>query len=134
MSIHQSLVDKAYDRWRDEWKDLSYEEFISRLPERERFAVLTGNLNYQVENGGFSQWAENGFLSTAPTLLDLLKRYADRPVIAKVRQIVAEAVRVYDSRNPDATDWNRLSELDQQYCAIKEEFLQEIESILSENE
>lgn len=56
----QELVDAAYDGWQLTPRK-SYDDFIFDLPVDQKEAVLIGNLNYQVENGGFSQWFSNGY-------------------------------------------------------------------------
>jgi len=73
---HQKLMNEAYDRWQKEGDlgGLNYNEFISRLDKPHRNAVLLGNLNYQVQNGGFRQWVGNGYATEAHQILDLLKK------------------------------------------------------------
>jgi len=58
--VWQRLMDKAYSKWEKE--NWSTKEFIQEhCSDLERKAVLLGNLNYQVENGGFEQWVDNGY-------------------------------------------------------------------------
>lgn len=52
------LMDTAYDRFP---KGRSYIEFFASLSGFERMAVAIGNLNYQVENGGWVQWIDNRY-------------------------------------------------------------------------
>jgi len=57
----QGLMDASYDRWKSgDLSEARREDFVAALDETHRDAVLLGNLNYQVENGGFSQWVDNG--------------------------------------------------------------------------
>jgi len=75
--IHQVLMDEAYDEWqknRDRW---SYSDFINNLDDLHRKAVLIGNLNYQVENGGFKQWDFNGYSEFIDEVLDIIKEFAE---------------------------------------------------------
>lgn len=58
--FHQKLMDQAYARWQAD-QSVSQAKFWQTLNEEERFAVWTGNLNYQVCNGGFSQWWGNDY-------------------------------------------------------------------------
>lgn len=58
----QDLMDRAYDKWQDN-KGWSYGEFLSNLGSLERKAVVLGNFNHQVLNGGVEQWVENGYAS-----------------------------------------------------------------------
>lgn len=79
---HQALMNQAYDRWRAEEKrdqfrpdefpkpDLSHEAFVNGLEDPERLAVVFGNLNYQIGNGGVSQWIFNGYKDSTLAYLD----------------------------------------------------------------
>ena len=55
----EAVMSKAYKKW--EGKSWSYEDFLMELDANERDVVVIGNLNYQVCNGGFSQWAGNDY-------------------------------------------------------------------------
>lgn len=57
--LHQTLMDQAYAKWDD--NTTTYNDFIASLPKNERYAVLLGNMNYQVCNGGWIQWCDNGY-------------------------------------------------------------------------
>lgn len=59
-SLHQQIMEETYARWKkhDEWEQ---EDFWSQLSRKEKFAVFSGNFNYQVNNGGFAQWKDNGY-------------------------------------------------------------------------
>lgn len=56
----QEIMDRAYDLWgaNQSW---SYSEFVDNIDPFSRRVVLLCNLNYQVENGGFTQWMGNGY-------------------------------------------------------------------------
>jgi hypothetical protein len=66
--FHQELMDKAYDLWRTH-KDWSYPIFIDNLDMVSRRAVVLGNLNYQVCNGGFTQWEDNQYMENSGFVL-----------------------------------------------------------------
>ena len=70
----QDLMNTAYERWQknDDW---SKDDFRVSLDAWEKIAVHTGNLNYQVENGGFSQWYFNNYYT--PEVLDFLIELCD---------------------------------------------------------
>ena len=59
----QEISDQAHTRW---VKGMSFEEFLATCNEKEIVVVLIGKLNYQVENGGFVQWIDNGFSQPTP--------------------------------------------------------------------
>lgn len=61
MRNHQDLMDDAYKLWRTQFPEQGYDYFFNELTPLLRKAVALGNLNYQVGNGGFFQWADNGY-------------------------------------------------------------------------
>lgn len=148
VSIHQELMNKAYDNW-EKNKQWSYNQFISSLDFKEKLAVLTGNLNYQVENGGFSQWHFNDYSSEADELIKLLSMYSNEPVIKRVLSLVEEAVQIINGYELDIeqlkSNWEEnedeinslegrmyeaLDLLDEQYYQINNEFMNVMEKIL----
>ena len=54
-------MDKFYEKWQGS-KETSLKEMLSNTDGTTCDAVVLGNLNYQVENGGFYQWADNGYV------------------------------------------------------------------------
>lgn len=71
----QSLMDKAYGRWQGN-EGWSTKTFFDHMEPAEKTAVLLGNLNYQVENGGFQQWVGNGYAQNIELLIEALNRFA----------------------------------------------------------
>jgi len=67
----QRLMTTAYNRW-EKRAYMTYEQFVESLPLREKMAVVFGNLNYQVHNGGFLQWDDNGYSVCSPFLVEFL--------------------------------------------------------------
>lgn len=88
-STWQSLMDEAYSRWQDDGdlKGLDLVQFISALPTLSAQAVVLGNLNYQVENGGFSQWVNNGYCLTAKFLIKTLEEIGTQSSLAVICMI-----------------------------------------------
>jgi len=59
---HQTLMTAFYVTWGSpEHVDKSQAEVLALFDARTVAAVQLGNLNYQVCNGGFSQWWANGY-------------------------------------------------------------------------
>jgi hypothetical protein len=54
----QAIMNLAYESWED---GLSMKDWFEALSEIEKQAVSVGKMNYQVENGGFAQWIDNGY-------------------------------------------------------------------------
>ena len=63
-------MTNAYDNW---GKNTSREEFLSDLTPYEKLAVIFGNFNYQVQNGGFSQWVFNNYDSDIDDLEEFIE-------------------------------------------------------------
>ena len=60
---HQELMNTAYEKFHSpdiEWKERFRTTGLTNL---EKVAVMLGNFNYQVCNGGFMQYADNGYAS-----------------------------------------------------------------------
>lgn len=68
--IWDQLMAGAYAKWGDAE---TYKYFLRKLTPTELRAVLLGNLNYQVENGGFAQWVCNGYGCVAERVIEFLK-------------------------------------------------------------
>lgn len=76
--IWQPIMDSAFDKLREteffQTRDpITESELLGELEKVERDAYLLGTFNYQVENGGFSQWVNNGYAVHIDDLIDLLK-------------------------------------------------------------
>lgn len=72
VSIHQQLMDSAYELCQKH-KNWDKDDFFDHLDYIQKVAVALGNLNYQVENGGFSQWGFNGYAEIHYGFLSRLK-------------------------------------------------------------
>lgn len=66
-TVWQSLMDSAYERYRGGKGD-----FVASLKGAEMAAVLLGNFNNQVQNGGITQWVSNGYACNVDKLLGVL--------------------------------------------------------------
>jgi hypothetical protein len=104
-SFHQTLVDQAYDIWKVNpgW---SYDHFISTLEDPHHSAVLLGNMNYQVSNGGWRQWHDNGYSSQAEALTRVLES------IVEVCPLASEIIRMVECSENCAAVGENLSQLD----------------------
>jgi hypothetical protein len=67
-------MSTAYERWTGgDLKGKAYEGFLYGLTSEQRKAVVLGNFNYQVENGGFMQWVDNGYAVHFDELVTTIK-------------------------------------------------------------
>lgn len=141
--MHQSLMDKAYDRWNKELKGCSKEEFHDSLDAQERFAVHTGNFNCQVENGGFIQWWDNRY--GTPSTIDFLIRACNRvgtESAGQVKELILRFKKLLGNKDPRKhmyeDEWEDIHEslkkddLDIKYYAINEQFMTDCEKHLKE--
>lgn len=130
--LHQKLMNEAYDRFKP---GMSLQDFWDQLDAKERVAVFLGNLNYQVENGGFSQWHGNGYAteeSVGVILRTCLRMNTE--AAHKVHELVSTAYRLHKN-NEGKWDENEdfithADELDQEYYGINEQFIKDVESYL----
>lgn len=81
----QGLMDSAYAKWPEGG---SQPDMMMTLTPAERTAVLLGNLNYQVQNGGFRQWVDNGYATrraaTRRAVLDVVHDPNTTPAEAEI--------------------------------------------------
>lgn len=139
MDLHQKLMNEAYEMWQanEEW---TQEEYIDNLDRAHRIAVVTGNFNYQVCNGGFMQWHDNqyskqfGFLSE---ILDEMDTAASLRALRLAEKALVKLKRhdAYKGDNDDAS-WDRLRNaldpLDSNYYDIDKQFLADVETFLQQ--
>lgn len=132
--IMQSLMDAAYDRWEANeawsqdrfWLDLSFPESV---------AVFVGNLNYQVTNGGFSQWDFNGYSDGKSQLLGVLSEIGT-DTAGEVARMINRVMKA-SAAQPDEGGWSaqsprdRIAEkVDDEFYAINEQLLADTEAYL----
>jgi hypothetical protein len=136
----QRLMDGAYDRWQTQKDTMTRQEFWDQLDADERVAVFLGNLNYQVENGGFSQWLDNGY-ATLETVGFIgrtcvgMCTASSMAVHGLLCEFEAACGGTVDVRSGEYTesyaDFDRLGALDSRYYAVHEAFMADVESMLS---
>jgi hypothetical protein len=70
---HQQLMDEAYDKWQAGLYT-SYDHMVESVSDLHKMAIVLGNLNCQVENGGFYQWVDNGYGQMAHEAVEYLNK------------------------------------------------------------
>lgn len=138
----QELMNRAYDRWHNRMDVWTTQDFWDQLNADERFAVFLGNLNYQVENGGFSQWWSNGYAT--PETFGYIKRACTRigtnaaKKVAKLVKTAEKAIGARTERELSESEWEdlieNLSELDKAFYAVNAQFMQDAEAHLEKGE
>jgi len=129
---HQALMNIFYDLWQslsakvresnaalkpgcdDVWIDPStpgmlrsphQEEIAAVMPPKVNAAVMLGNMHYQIGNGGWAQWHDNGYSTAAPALLQMLDGAAALGI--ENAADVAEMMRTFVKRIEDAEESRR---------------------------
>jgi len=140
-TIHQDLMNEAYEIWqKNNWSD---KEFIEKLEGTiHKYAVILGNLNYQVENGGWDQWWSNGYGTRDWEFLLTLLPQINTPSALQVLKILKKAVTIlielYDSNNNSDEEeeedrWElleKLDTLDDEYYGVNEQFMKDVDKFL----
>lgn len=129
MSEHpkmQAIMDTAYEKFTDAMRQ---KDFYACLTEEEAKVVFIGNLNYQVTNGGFMQWYDNGYHVGVKGLLNTLVEL-DTAEAKKVAGLVRSCMRRMESVG-DEDESVDLSDLDDEFYEINEIVLSQVEARLS---
>jgi hypothetical protein len=97
----QDLMNQFYDMWKSsEWQGKPQRELLEEVDQKVRDAVVLGNWNYQVENGGVRQWADNGYVLSIDYLMEALTRI-NTPNTKKILEFLKtlEGKVDYDSKD-----------------------------------
>lgn len=114
----QAIMTRAYEKYGD---NMSYMDFLASLTELERKAVVIGNLNYQVENGGFMQWDDNGYSKGKVFLFDTLQAIGTE-TSKKVLELTERALtKLAQNRNVNAQD-DKFYEMQEQFLTDAEAY------------
>lgn len=134
---HQETMDKAYAVWQSQ-DAASYLDFLRELDGRSRFAVVLGNLNQQVQNGGWSQWVGNGYALAIGDVLWALQKL-DSKTSKRVIEMVKRVARAIQGHEGDL--WGEASEraanvddlhcLSEAYYVVDETLMAEVETFLA---
>lgn len=135
----QATMNDAWKNWdkpgADGQKMTRWGDFIKTLNTKQKIAVLIGNMNYQVGNGGWIQWRDNGFAKEgrAQAVVRYLKRYGG-PASQQVIKILQDSGRIVRrgasggmSANTSAAD----RDYSREYHKINDKMLAEIGNALS---
>jgi hypothetical protein len=141
----QELMNQAYEKWRQ--NDWTQQVFWQHLDFVEKVAVYTGNLNYQVENGGFAQWIDNGYSDCATELIDILEDDIGTEAAIEIAAMIKTASKrqEYDDQECDCCTghcWHEEDEcmcecsypdyddLDKKFYEINQQFLVDVQEWL----
>lgn len=94
--ILESIMEAAYEKYPEKGP------FLPTLSPRERNVVALGNLNYQVENGGFHQWVSNGYCSRMA--VETLNEFLTKLGTPEALEVLGMVNKVADCVDLDATN------------------------------
>lgn len=153
---HQELMDKAYDFWNQPGNEMDWSQLQDAVSDVEKAALVIGKMNQQVENGGWTQWIDNGYFGDIDTIQSYVSQIPG-PASKKVYEILSrvekegntykemEAISKgisdgmgYNYGYEEGTEaqeymdnvYEYFDEMDDAYYAINDEFLQEVNSWL----
>lgn len=137
MDFHQKLMNEAYDVFGDH-PELTHEEFFNGLDNIHKIAVVTGNFNYQVCNGGFMQWHRNQYSKQFDFLSNVLDEMDTASSLRALRlaEKALVALKRHDNYSGDNEDaaWDRARDavgpLDSKFYEIDGQLLADVESFL----
>lgn len=140
----QGRIDYAHVFW--QLDDCDFKEILQKFAKEPDVvdAMVLGKLNYQVENGGFSQWHDNGYSKAMKETLAAIKKIGTETA-TKVYELVdsmndeleglEKARRHYDNdrfRSDDdeepELDGTGLDNLDKKYYELNKQFMLDIEA------
>ncbi len=99
----QAVANGAYAIWKKHPNWDTY-NFHKQLDPIEELAVLTDNMNSQVENGGWYQWFDNGYGKLAISYLqEHLPQVGETGMV--VAQMLVEIERVMEAWEPEVLEW-----------------------------
>ncbi len=131
MNKFQEVMDLAYKRYES---GMSQQAFWDQLDAKERIAVFIGNMNYQVENGGWSQWMGNRYASEETVgFIERKLEEVNTPEALTVIQML-KTVRDFAemfgwdlSGDIDDHDFEELSSNDSEYYNVNNELMRQVE-------
>ena len=139
-ATHQELMDEAYKGFTD---SMSNEDFRATLSPKHRDAVILGNLNYQVGNGGFQQWYDNNYGKRdidylINTLLPQITTFAGEKVLDILEQVRAireeyeEITRGMEYEDNEVEHiWRAYDLQDDRYYDIDDQFMEDVQEYLN---
>lgn len=137
------LRDDAYTRWQSAnaaaERGVSKDEFWKTLSAQERRAIFAGDLNYQVCNGGFAQWIDNGY-GVDETFAYLIGLCAELRTVAtgRVKELLhavnAARATYEESENENDEGWSAFfaatEDLSTAFYEVNEAFVHDVEKTL----
>ena len=129
--LHQELMNQAHDIWNKKIDKGELGELLIRLNFHQKVAFLTGKLNYQVENGGFSQWICNDYSKNSDQLLIVLG-LINTEASKKVSNMVLDILSISKGSHSDGHDEfnGAMDSYSTSYYKISNQFMKDVEDFL----
>lgn len=126
----QYLMDDAYSKWREE--KTSYQDFIESLEKPSLRSVILGNMNNQVQNGGFSQWVANDYYNpnTKPYIEETMAEMPDTPSVINVRSMLNKLEEALEEFSYTDNIWGA----DWKYDGNYEDWMRDCPNLITEDD
>lgn len=137
------LMDEGYTLWQQHNKDNPdshwdqkqfYHAVMMNLSGEHALACVLGNLNYQVENGGFVQYLDNGYAEAADWFMrsafDNLDTESTKIVSTLVGRFYSRLGLYYMTRYSEYEDYPDFDDLDTEFYTVNEQFMADVEVYL----
>lgn len=134
------LMDEAYKLWQDHENDNPskrwdqedfYRHVMMDLSGFHALACVLGNLNYQVENGGFVQYLDNGYAEAAEWFMRSAFDNLDTEATKRVSELVGRfysRLRWYKLLDENDDCSNYFNDLDEAFYKVNEQFMADLEA------
>jgi len=125
------LANRAYQLWKTD-RQATRNEFYQGLHPLQRRAVQLWDLNSQVMNGGFPQWAANGFGDWVEEIIDTARQIGTKPAkaVQSILEGVARLAAECDTQEEADDNVGRLLEYTDRYYAVAPGFAVGVENWL----
>ena len=124
--LFQNLTDKAYAVWQK--TKAGFTEVLMDLDRNERNALVLDKLIGQVQNGGFSQWIDNGYATEVDfTFLKHALQAVGTDTAMTVLRMAERAVKLAAEREGEE-EIIELDELDTKFYELDDQLILDIEA------
>lgn len=110
----QNVLNEIHGKWQSD-EDMSMEQLLEELPTwAHKFVFAMAKLNYQVENGGFSQWIDNGYAGGGQGDLlwsELPKDPKNFPILSKIRSLILSVADELQGLDGDFNSFDQAEEI-----------------------
>lgn len=140
-NLCEFILDRCYNLWTPELKGRI--DFLSLLSNFEREIVKIGNLDRQLENGGFEKWYKNGYYNDIDEILEFVinSNFVNKDTLVNILKdcsMIIDSIDMLDEtdifyQNDYDTRIKLLNKNNEKYNEIKTEWKNYIDNYIYEN-